>query len=127
MGLEKYRIIVVDDEIDLAEIVAESFELEGFKVDKFLNAQDALFHLESNQVDVIISDSHMPGMTGLEMLESIRSTNKSDFLFYLCTGDMEVEESTIKEMGGVGLITKPYNLFDLIDRVKSDLAANGKC
>lgn len=127
MGIENCHIIVVDDEIDLAEIVAEAFELEGFKVEKFLNAKDALFHLESNEVDVIISDSHMPGMTGLEMLDYIKSTHKSDFLFYLCTGDMEVDDAMIKEKGGTGLITKPYNLFDLIDRVKSDLAANGLC
>lgn len=112
------QVIVVDDEVDLAEILAESLELEDFKVSRYLNAEDALSDLKGrNDFHVVISDAHMPGMNGLELLDVLKKDFSHNFLFYLCTGDLEVTEGDLKERGGTGLISKPYNLFDLVDQV----------
>lgn len=116
------QIIVVDDEPDLAEILSESLELEDFKVSRFLNAEEALKVLKGrNDFHVVISDAHMPGMSGLELLDTLRKDFNHEFLFYLCTGDMEVTEEDLISRGGNGLISKPYNLFDLVDKVKEDI------
>lgn len=116
------HIVVVDDEVDLAEILTESLELEDFKVSRFHSAEEALKRLKGEHFDVVISDSHMPGMNGLTLLENLKKQSDHDFLFYLCTGDMEVTENEIIEKGGAGLFCKPYNLFDLVQILKNQLA-----
>lgn len=116
------HIVVVDDEVDLAEILSESLELEDFKVSRFHSAEEALKRLKGEQFDVVISDSHMPGMNGMDFFEELKKQTPDNFHFYLCTGDMEVSEKDIIEKGGTGLFSKPYNLFDLVDALKSQLA-----
>lgn len=117
-----WHIVVVDDEEDLAEILSESLELEDFRVSSFHSAEEALKRLKGEEFHVVISDSHMPGMNGLEMFEELKKQSPQKFLFYLCTGDMEVSKKDIIERGGAGLFSKPYNLFDLVDALKSQLA-----
>ncbi len=126
MNPNECQIIIVDDEPDLAEILAESLELEDFKVLCFLSAEEALKALKGhNDFHVVISDAHMPGMNGLEFLDILKKDFQHDFLFYLCTGDLEVSESDLKERGGSGLVSKPYNLFDLVDTLKEAVADVG--
>ncbi len=126
MNPNECQIIVVDDEPDLAEILAESLELEDFKVSRFLSAEEALKALKGHDdFHVVISDAHMPGMNGLEFLDVLKKDFKHNFLFYLCTGDLEVTENDLKERGGSALVKKPYNLFDLVDSVKEAVANVG--
>lgn len=116
------HVVVVDDEVDLANILCESLEMEDFKVSEFHSAEEALNNLGTDNFSVVISDAHMPGKSGLELLKILKETYSHPFLFYLCTGDMEISESHLKELGGTCLITKPYNLFDLIDVIKDRIA-----
>jgi CheY-like chemotaxis protein len=120
------HIIIVDDEPDLAEILAESLELEDFKVSRFLSAEEALKALKGHDdFHVVISDAHMPGMNGLDFLVTLKKDFRHQFLFYLCTGDLEVTEEDLKNRGGSALICKPYNLFDLVDTIKEAVAHVG--
>lgn len=122
MSPSECQVIVVDDESDLAEILSESLELEDFKVSHYLNAEAALKDLKGrSDFHVIISDAHMPGMSGLEFLDILKRDFSHKYLFYLCTGDLEMTEEALIERGGDSLITKPYNLFDLVDKVKEDI------
>lgn len=126
MNNSDYKILIVDDEPDLAEIAAETFEMEDFDVTFKLSGEDAYkFFLEQEKVDVIISDAHMPGMKGMELLEQVKNSDRPDPLFYLCTGDVELVESNLIAKGGKGLISKPYSLFDLVERVAKDLKGEG--
>lgn len=121
-----FSVLVVDDEADLAEIMMETLEMEDFKVEMALNGKDALEKYKASQFDCVISDSNMPGMKGMELLEEINKYNSSrdnpaKFLFYLCTGDFELNESVLKEKGVKAIIPKPYDLFGVVDTIKSDL------
>lgn len=116
------HVIVVDDEVDLANILAESLEMEDFKVSEYHCAEDALNGIETDDFNVVISDAHMPGMSGLELLKNLKERFSHPFLFFLCTGDMEISESKLKELGGTSLMTKPYNLFDLVDIIKDQIS-----
>lgn len=122
MADEKILILVVDDEKELLEIYQDVFELEGFRV---LTAISALLALETykNNLDirVIISDSHMPGMSGIDFLKALTSTYQKIPLFYLSTGEVEQGEEDIKLLGGSGLILKPFNLDELVIKIKNDL------
>jgi len=118
----KGHIVVVDDEVDLANILTETFEMEQYKVSEYHCAEDALKDIDSlGEVQVIISDAHMPGMGGMDFLKSLKEKNLKPFHFFLCTGDMEITEEELIAAGGTKLISKPYNLFDLIDVVKDIL------
>lgn len=116
------HILIVDDEEDLTEISADTFESEGFKVSSFFTGDDALTFFNSGEkIDVIISDSHMPGISGIELLENIVASEIKTPLFYLCTGDIEVQENDIIEKGAKGLVVKPYDLDALVERVSKDM------
>ena len=126
MNNSDYKILIVDDEPDLAEIAAETFEMEDFDVTYKLSGEEAFeFYQSQEKVDVVISDAHMPGMKGLELLENIKNSEKPSPLFYLCTGDVDLIESELISKGGKGLISKPYSLFDLVERISEDLKARG--
>lgn len=116
--LEDLKVLVVDDEEDLAEIVSESLEMD-FKSSYVTCAQEAFDLIEKGEVDVIISDSNMPGMTGLELLDKINgSSNK--VLFYLATGDINVNEQMILDKGGHGIFEKPFSTTQVIGKIKED-------
>jgi len=115
------KVLIVDDDIDLAELLVESFELEDFYVDKVLCAEEALERCKSNHYDVIISDQNMKEMNGLQLLEKLNVSLKKKFLFYLSTGDIVIDKEDFKGMGGTDIIAKPYDLFDFIERIGQDL------
>lgn len=118
MNEEDLKILVVDDEEDLAEIVSESLEC-SFTSSYVTCANEALEKVNNGEVDVIISDSNMPGMTGLELLEKLKgSSNK--VLFYLATGDIGVTEEMIIEKGGHGIFEKPFSTKQVVGKIKED-------
>ncbi len=117
MDNSDFHILIVDDEPELAEIAAETFELEGFKVTYKCSGMEALEVFENQSVDVVISDARMPEMKGIELLEKILAHQKKMPLFYLWTGDTDISESELIEKGATGLIPKPCGLNDLIDRI----------
>lgn len=119
----KPSVVIIDDEPDLLEICADAFEMEDYDV---LTAPDGKKGLEiiiSNKVDVIISDSYMPEMTGLELLENLKAKGDNYPLFYLSTGAIDLTEEELKEKGATGLISKPFDLDEILERIKNDLEA----
>lgn len=117
-------VLIVDDEQDLLEMYQDYFEIEGFKVFAASSAQQGLELLDANpSIQAIISDSHMSGMSGLEFL-AVVNKHQAKPLFYLATGDLEQNNEEIKKLGGTGLLTKPFDMSDVIQRILKDL--NGK-
>jgi YesN/AraC family two-component response regulator len=71
-----YQLVIVDDEEKIAEGIANLFPWEqiGFCAVHFNNAAQALNYMQNNQVDVLMSDIEMPGMTGIELCEKIQDS-----------------------------------------------------
>lgn len=65
-------ILIVDDTILLAEVIADMLRMEGFRVTHATNGADALVMLESEKYDLILSDLRMPGMDGIEFIQQVR-------------------------------------------------------
>lgn len=126
MNRESCHVFVVDDDPDLAELISESIEEEKFTVTTCHSAGEALEKMAGQKFDVVVSDAHMPGMQGLEFLEQLRKEYTHPFLFYLCTGDIDITIEEIRSRGGQGLIPKPYNLSELVDMIVKDLKDCGK-
>ena len=119
---ERISIFIVDDEQPLLEIYKEVFELEGFSVLTTSSAFEALELYRNNlNIRLIISDSHMTPMSGVEFLKELKSTYQTIPLFYLLTGSIEQSEEDIKLLGGHSLILKPFGLDEILIKIKRDL------
>ena len=118
MSEKQIHILVVDDEIELSNVLGEALELEDFKVTIFNSAVEALEKVLDIDFEVVISDHNMPEMNGDEFFLKLKEKMDRPFFFYLSTGDMDIDEGEMQEMGVTKLVMKPYNIFELCDEIK---------
>ncbi len=85
------------------------------------SGMEALERCQKEQYHIILSDNHMPGMEGTEFFEKLKDLYSHKYLFYLCTGDVGADKRDFIASGGADIITKPYDVFVLIDKIKKDL------
>ena len=110
----KIKLLLVDDEKDFIESLAERLHLRDFDVRTALNGDDAIKLVSENEFDVIILDVKMPGKSGIETLKEIKNINQLSQVIML-TGHATVE-SAIQGMklGAYDYIMKPTVTEDLI-------------
>jgi response regulator RpfG family c-di-GMP phosphodiesterase len=108
------RVLVVDDEKVIREILADFLTLEGFKVTTASDGVAALERLDAEQFHMVISDLKMPNMGGLELLEHIQSDHR-DVLAVIMTGFGTVE-TAIEAMkkGAYDYILKPFKVEEVV-------------
>jgi DNA-binding NtrC family response regulator len=113
----KIKILLVDDEKDFIESLAERLQLRNFDVTTALNGDDAINSVRKNEFDVIVLDVKMPGKSGIETLKEIKNINQLSQVIML-TGHATVE-SAIQGMklGAYDYIMKPTVTEDLINLI----------
>ncbi|MDD4973118.1 MAG: response regulator [Bacteriovorax sp.] len=122
MSDEKIPILIVDDEKELLEMYREFFEMDGFDVTTASSAPEGLEAYKNNlNIRLIISDANMGKMSGIEFLKALKSTYKTIPIFYLSTGALEQSEEYIKSLGGHSLLLKPFDLDEILMKIKKDL------
>lgn len=122
MSDEKISILIVDDETELLEMYRDLFEMDGFKVTTATSAKEGIEAFKNDQsIRLIISDSNMGDMSGIEFLKNLKATYGTIPVFYLSTGALEQSEDYIKSLGGRGLVLKPFDLDEILIRIKKDL------
>jgi DNA-binding NtrC family response regulator len=121
--LENTRtILIVDDENDLLEMYKELFEFEGFKVLTAASANEAIkIYRDNSLIDLIISDSNMGAVSGLDFLKMLKDNNNEIPPFYLATGAFDYTEIEIQKRGASRLILKPFDIDDILEKIKLDL------
>jgi DNA-binding response OmpR family regulator len=118
----KTTILFVDDEKDLLEMYQEFLDSEGFNVLTAASGEDAVIKIKENaDIKLVISDSNMGSMSGLDLLKIIRRDYKESPLFYLSTGDVNQSEEDITRLGGNRLVLKPFDLDEILTKIKIDL------
>jgi CheY-like chemotaxis protein len=118
------KIMVVDDEESLLELVSAILKEEGYEVVTAASGQECLEKLSTMKPDLILLDMMMPGMSGREVCESIRKDPKTKGLkvaFITVAKFSETGKETLTEMKVLDYITKPFENDDLIRRVKKML------
>lgn len=113
------RILLVDDEPILLKAVEFKLKKEGMEVTTASNGEDAVEILEnSDSFDLLISDVMMPGLSGMELLKSVKANN-SQMKVLLLTG-LKTEDTVVDafDMGADDFMTKPFNPKELVLRVK---------
>jgi CheY-like chemotaxis protein len=121
MGLKGCHVLIVDDEEDLLEMVAEAFEEEGCHVYTANNGQDALDLFLKNEIRVIIADESMPKLNGHELLVAVLESSKPNPIYFFSTGSMELMENELQEKGATGLITKPFDIDVILEIIEKKL------
>ncbi|MEH7500566.1 sigma-54 dependent transcriptional regulator [Neobacillus drentensis] len=111
--MTKIKLLVVDDEKDLLELLVRRFKRKEFVVDSAGNAEDALQLLKKNDYDVAIYDIRLPKMDGITLLkESKRIQPECEVLILTGHGTIDTAIEAMK-LGAMDYITKPYNLSEL--------------
>ncbi len=104
------RILAVDDEPHMRRLLEISLRQAGYKALSAANAKEALDILQNEQVDLVVSDLHMPGMSGMELLEKIRSDNEAmPFIMVTAQGEISTAIKAMK-LGAADYILRPFDL-----------------
>ncbi|MCF6308994.1 MAG: response regulator transcription factor [Sulfurimonas sp.] len=120
------KIVIVEDEEDLLELIEYNLTKEGFEVIGFLNTKTVTQILEEEDIDLLIMDRNLPGVEGSEFVQGLRKDGILIPVIYLSAknSDSDIEEGFIR--GGDDYLTKPFNMKELILRVKSILRRTTK-
>lgn len=115
------KVLAVDDEPDIVELVTYNLGREGFDVSTAFDGEGALAKIKKEKFDCIILDLMLPGMQGMEICRIIRNdprTKNMPIIMLTAKGE-EVDKVLGLEMGADDYITKPFSPRELIARIKS--------
>lgn len=115
----RYKILVVDDEADIVEMLSGFFRKKGFEVLTAVDGDGALKQVE-HQPDIILLDINMPGMDGLEVCSRIRDYVSCPILF-LTARIEDADKVKGFSLGGDDYIVKPFSLTELEARIYAHL------
>ena len=115
------RILIVDDEEDIRDILSFNLENAGYLTDCAGSAEDALEML-SDRHDLILLDIMMGGMSGLKMAQILRNEKRNEIpIIFLTAKITENDMLTVFSIGGDDYICKPFSINEVLARVKSVL------
>lgn len=119
--MDRNKILIVDDEEDLCEILQFNLESEGFAVDIANSAEEALKILNDKH-ELILLDIMMEGMSGFKMAEKVRKELRLNTpIIFLTAKDTENDMLTGFSLGGDDYISKPFSIKEVTARVKAVL------
>ncbi len=114
-----FKIIVIDDDINLNFLIAKVLTKNGYQVHQCYNAESAYDVLDKNYIDLIITDIMMPGIDGYKFTESLRK-EKIDIPILMITAKEEFKDKVMGfNVGADDYLVKPINLDELVLRVKA--------
>lgn len=115
------RVLIVDDEKDIVEIISYNLEKEGFSTLKAYDGEAALKSVRTQKPDLLILDLMLPKMNGLDVCRAIRHAPETASLpiIMLTAKSDEVDKVTGLEVGADDYVTKPFSIRELTARVRS--------
>ena len=112
------RIIVVDDEREIADLIGLYLENDGYEVHKFLNGADALSFVEKCEPALAVLDVMLPELNGFEVCQMIRDFSDVPIIMLTAKGD-DMDKILGLEYGADDYITKPFNILEVKARIKA--------
>lgn len=121
------RILVVEDESDIRELLIYNLEAEGFDASGASDGEEALRALKEESIHLVVLDLMLPDMSGLEICRHIRRDSSLARLpvIMLTARGAEVDRIVGFELGADDYVTKPFNIREVVLRVKAVLARSG--
>ncbi len=120
------RILIVEDEYSLADLVATRLKKEKYTVDISLDGEEGLYNALNDIYDLIILDIMLPKVNGIDILKEIKNNNISSKIIML-TAKSELDDKLLGFSEGANdYITKPFHIDELVARVNAQLRNNKK-
>lgn len=114
------KILVVDDEKPISDIIKFNLKKEGYEVFTAYDGEEALSQVEEVDPDLIILDLMLPKIDGLEVAREVRKTHNMPIIM-VTAKDSEIDKVLGLEMGADDYVTKPFSNRELVARVKANL------
>jgi len=122
------RILAVDDEEHILELLSYNLEHDGYEVKKAMSGEEALSILNTTHIDLVLLDWMLPGMDGIEVLKKIRANenyHKVPVIFLTAKSD-EISKVVGLLVGSDDYIVKPFGVHELLARIKAVLRRSGE-
>lgn len=113
------RILLAEDEEVLRMLVVDTLEDEGYLIDEASDGLEAIQMIEENDYDLVLVDYMMPGLTGLEVIEKVRSMPLKQHLkiMMLTAKSQQKDEEAAKKAGANYFLAKPFSPMKLAELV----------
>jgi len=119
--MDKIKILLVEDEIFLGQIIKESFETRGFEVEHFIDGEKGLEGYENSKPDICVLDVMLPLMDGFSLAKEIKKLNPNQPIIFLTAKSMTEDVVEGFNIGADDYVRKPFSMEELIMRVKAVL------
>ena len=113
------RVLLVEDEVRLAQNVRRGLAAEGFTVDVVHNGVDGLFNAQVNGYDVVVLDIMLPGLNGYEVCRRLRADGIWTPVLMLTAKDGEYDQADALDLGADDYLTKPFSFVVLVARLRA--------
>src|ERR1700760_1232709 len=120
------RVLVVDDETNIVELLSVSLKFQGFEVHPAPNGPAALDKAREVRPDAVILDVMMPGMDGFGVLRRLRADGIDSPALFLTAPDTRQDKIAGLTLGGDDYVTKPFSLEEVVARLRVILRRTGK-
>jgi len=117
---QKKRIVLAEDSVSIREAIVFGLEEEGYFVETAENGALALQKFDGTKIDLLLTDYHMPEMTGLELIEKVRELEnyRHTPILVLTTENQKELILQAKNAGGTGWLQKPFKIEKLVQTVR---------
>jgi two-component system OmpR family response regulator len=119
------RLLVVDDEPNIVELLSASLRYAGFDVTSARNGREALKAVRDFRPDLLVLDVMMPDLDGFGLLRRLRSDGSRLPVLFLTARDGTEDKVTGLTLGGDDYVTKPFSLEEVLARIRAILRRNG--
>lgn len=115
-------VLIVDDEPDILELMEEEFRYCGYSTVTAICGNNAIKVLDSNNIDIVISDYKMPNGNGMAVLAHVNKMLKRPAFFFV-SGQADVSVDDALRAGAKKFFSKPFDLDELIKEIEKDFIA----
>ncbi len=116
------RILVIDDDNDIASLVGLKLELDGHTVAIEADGRSGLAHVQQDPPDVLIVDWTLPGLTGPEICAQLRAESALDGVWVIMLTARPMDDASLEQTGADEVLAKPFSPRHLSERVSAALA-----
>ncbi len=124
--MNSYKILVVEDDKDISELIRQHLVSEGFNVSVAKSAHEAHHQLNEDLFDVIVLDRMLPDAEGLSICKDIRSSGTSSSVLFLTARNTQEDKLEGFEAGADDYLAKPFSINELTARVRALLRRSQK-
>jgi DNA-binding response OmpR family regulator len=115
------KILVIEDEVELSEVIVRSLEREHFVVETARDKSEALRRVADHDYDLVLLDIMLPGGSGLEVLRAMKEAGKAGNVIIISAKDSLDDKLAGLDLGADDYLTKPFHIAELNARVRSVL------